>query len=172
MNACESHLLEWKESWRDDFLKVLCGFANAEGGVLQISRNDAGHPVEFKDAPRLLEDLPNKIRDVLGILPEIKLIEEKGSSIIEVRVPAYPAPINCRGHYYQRVGSTTQELKGAALDRFLLRRQGRTWDSVPLPGISLPDLDNREIALFRQHAKSSGRLSSAMLAENDEVLLN
>ena len=48
--------------------------------------------------------------------------------------PAYPSPISYRGHYYQRSGSTLQELKGAALDRFLLRKQGRTWDGVPVPG--------------------------------------
>ena len=29
------------------------------------------------------------------------------------------SPISYRGHYYQRSGSTLQEIKGAALDRFL-----------------------------------------------------
>ncbi len=37
---------EWKESWRDEFLKWICGYANAEGGVLVIGRNDSGHSVE------------------------------------------------------------------------------------------------------------------------------
>ena len=41
---------------------------------------------------------------------------------LEVVTPAYPTPISYRGHYYQRSGSTLQELKGAALDHFLLRR--------------------------------------------------
>ena len=30
----EHQTIEWKESWRDDCLKVICGFANAEGGTL------------------------------------------------------------------------------------------------------------------------------------------
>jgi hypothetical protein len=29
----ETHLVEWKESWRDEYLKWLCGFANADGGT-------------------------------------------------------------------------------------------------------------------------------------------
>jgi hypothetical protein len=35
---------EWKESWRDEYLKWICAFANAEGGLLVIGRNDAAAP--------------------------------------------------------------------------------------------------------------------------------
>ena len=41
-NAREHRHVEWKESWRDDYLRWICGFANAEGGVLVIGRNDKG----------------------------------------------------------------------------------------------------------------------------------
>ena len=30
----ENQHIEWKASWRDEYLKWICGFANAEGGVL------------------------------------------------------------------------------------------------------------------------------------------
>jgi ATP-dependent DNA helicase RecG len=39
------------------------------------------------------------------------------------------------------VDTQCQMLKGAALDRFLLRKHGRTWDSAPLPGPTVADLD-------------------------------
>lgn len=42
----EHQHIEWKEAWRDEFLKWICGFTNAEGGVLVIGRNDSGHSVE------------------------------------------------------------------------------------------------------------------------------
>jgi ATP-dependent DNA helicase RecG len=38
----ESHIIEFKETWRDEYLKWICGFANAEGGVLIIEKNDRG----------------------------------------------------------------------------------------------------------------------------------
>jgi ATP-dependent DNA helicase RecG len=66
----ESQKIEWKESWRDEYLKWICGFANAEGGVLVIGRNDKGEAVGVPNAHKLLEDLPNKIRDVLGIMTD------------------------------------------------------------------------------------------------------
>ena len=49
----ETHLVEWKESWRDDYLRWLCGFANADGGTLIIGRNDEGVAVGAPDAERL-----------------------------------------------------------------------------------------------------------------------
>jgi hypothetical protein len=55
----ESQHTEWKESWRDEYLRWVCGFANAQGGRLEIGRNDAGVVVGLADAPKLLEDLPN-----------------------------------------------------------------------------------------------------------------
>ena len=120
----ESQHTEWKESWRDDHLRSLCGFANAEGGVLVVGRDDKGKILGIPDARRLLEELPNKIRDLLGIMVDVNLRRAAGREYIELATPAYPSPISYRGHYYQRSGSTLQELKGAALDRFLLRKQG------------------------------------------------
>ena len=38
----EHQHIEWKESWRDEYQKWICGFANADGGVLVIGRNDRG----------------------------------------------------------------------------------------------------------------------------------
>lgn len=86
-------------------------------------------------------------------------------------MPAYDNPISYRGRYYQRNGSTLQALKGAALDRFLLRRQGRSWDSIPLPGLKISDLSSSTIRQFRDMAAKSGRLNPADLDMQDNRLL-
>jgi ATP-dependent DNA helicase RecG len=38
----ETQNVEWKRTWRDEFLKWICGFANAHGGKLEIGRGDTG----------------------------------------------------------------------------------------------------------------------------------
>ena len=38
----ENQNIEWKESWRDEYLKWICGFANATGGKIYIGMNDSG----------------------------------------------------------------------------------------------------------------------------------
>ena len=168
----ESQIIEWKPAWRDEYLKWICGFANAEGGVLVIGRNDAGKAIGVKDAGRLLEDIPNKVRDVLGIMVDVNLRREAGQDTVEIVVESYPYPVSYKGEYHYRSGSTKQELKGAALDRFLLRKQGRHWDGVPIPGFTVADLSARALAGFRKRAIKSRRLSAELLAEADGVLLD
>jgi ATP-dependent DNA helicase RecG len=167
----ESQQVEWKSSWRDDYLRWICGFANAEGGTLVIGRDDKGTAVGVQDAGRLMEEIPNKVRDLLGIMVEVNLRQEKGRDLVEIRVEAYPNPVSHKGEYYYRSGSTNQMLKGAALDRFLLRKHGRTWDGVPLPGVRLADLDAESLKGFRTLARRSQRLPESVLNEPDRYLL-
>ncbi len=133
----EHQHIEWKESWRDEYLKWICGFANAEGGVLVIGRNDKGVAVGVKDARKLMADIPNKVRDILGIMVDVNLRQEAGKETLEILVDPYPYPVSYKGEYHYRSGNTKQELKGAALDKFLLRKQGRHWDGVPIPYLQL-----------------------------------
>lgn len=70
---------EWKESWDDEHIKVICAFANAQGGILEIGKNDKGQFVGMSRAiaSKLLEKLPSKINAILGIIPEIDHIKEQ-----------------------------------------------------------------------------------------------
>ncbi len=167
----ESQHAEWKETWRNEFLKWICGFANAEGGVLHIGRNDRGVVVGLPDAARLLEEIPNKVRDILGIMVEVNLRTEAGQEYLEIVVEAYPYPVSYKGEYHLRSGSTKQELKGAALDKFLLRKQGRHWDGVPVPHVTVKDLSKAAIDRFRKLARQSQRLDSAILRESTPALI-
>ena len=167
----ESQHTEWKQNWRDDHLRYVSGFANGQGGRLVIGKTDTGEVLGVKHAAKLLEDLPNKIRDLLGIVVAVNVYESDGRAYLEIEVDAYPHPISYRGHYYQRSGSTLQELKGASLDRFLLRRQGRTWDGAPAPGVTTGDLSAAAIRRFRELSAASGRLDRAALAASDAGLL-
>ncbi len=162
----EHQNLEWKESWRDEYLRWICGFANAQGGKLVIGKNDRGEVVGVKDAQRLLEELPNKVRDILGILVDVDLKKTGGKEFIEITVDPYPYPISYKGQYHYRSGSTKQELKGAALDRFLLKKQGKHWDGVPLPGLNVRKLAGPALKRFRERAKESGRMDPAVLRES------
>ena len=167
----ENQRSEWKQSWRDEYLRWICGFANADGGVLMIGRNDAGQAVGVPDAARLMEYIPNKVRDVLGIMVDVNLVEEDGKELLEIVVEPYPGPISYKGEYHYRSGSTKQELKGAALSRFLLKKQGLHWDGVPLPRLTVNDLNPAALQRFRDKAAKSGRVDEQVLADSDTALL-
>lgn len=64
----ESQNTEYKSIWKDEYLKWICGFANARGGTIFIGKDDKGNVVGVNNAKKLLEDIPNKITTVLGIV--------------------------------------------------------------------------------------------------------
>lgn len=41
----ERQNIEWKESWRDEYLNWICGFANGQGGKIYIGINDKGQVI-------------------------------------------------------------------------------------------------------------------------------
>lgn len=57
----ESQNIEWKESWRDEYLKWICGYANAQGGKIYIGTNDDGTVIGVQNSKKLMEDIPNKV---------------------------------------------------------------------------------------------------------------
>ena len=167
----ESQNIEWKRSWRDEHLKWICGFANAQGGVLEIGRDDRGEVVGVKQVLRLLEEIPNKAQSLLGIVVDVNLKSESGREYLEILVEPHPNPISYKGEFHYRSGSTKQVLSGAALSRFLLQRYGRTWDDVPWPGVRLSDLDERAVDRFRRSAVESERLAPEVLDEPVDSLI-
>ncbi len=168
----EQQNIEWKESWRDEYLKWICGFANAQGGKIYIGKNDKGEIVGIDNAKRLMDDLPNKIVTNLGIVCDINLMNEDEKQFIEINVEPYPNPVNYKGQYHYRSGSTKQELKGAALDKFMLERKGKRWDGVPVPNISIADLKKETFDFFRKKAVKAQRIEDDVLTDSDEDLVD
>lgn len=168
----ESQNIEFKSNWRDEFLKWICGFANANGGTIYIGKDDAGNVVNLQDAKKLLEEIPNKVRDTLGILVDVNLREHEHGKFLEIIVERYPYPVNYKGQYHYRSGSTKQELKGAALDKFLLQKKGKRWDGVPVPHISTNDLKQETFEFFRKRALRSQRIDEENLADSNDHLID
>ena len=167
----EAQNIEWKESWHNDYFKWICGFANAQGGTLFIGKDDDGNVKHLVNARKLLEDIPNQVRDLLGLMVDVNLHTENGEDFLEIVVEPHPFPISLRGKYYYRSGSTLQELKGAALAKFLLQRQGKKWDGVPVPNVTADDLKNDTFDFFRKKATKSKRLEPEDLDGTNQELL-
>ena len=164
----ESQSIEYKKSWRDEYLKWICGFANANGGKLFIGIDDNGNVAGIDNYRELLEQLPNKFRDILGVFAEVNLQIKGNKYFLEIIVPRYDVPISMRGKYYVRTGSTLQELKGPALNEFILKRTGKTWDDIPEQRATISDIDETAISQFLKDASKAKRI----IVENDISIHN
>ncbi len=149
----ENQELEYKESWRDEYLETLSAFANTQGGKLIIGINDKNEIIGAKNAKELLENLPNKIIHKLNITPEIHLRTKERKEIIEIVIKPSNFPVSYNGKFYTRSGSTTQQLNGQELMNFLLDKSGQSWDEVIEPKATSEDIDQKAIENFIQLAK-------------------
>lgn len=155
----ENQNIEWKSNWHNDYLKWICGFANAQGGKLFIGMDDHGAVTGIDNHHELLEQLPNKFRDILGVYAEVNLHSKDNKYYLEINIPRFDVPISVRGKYYVRTGSTLQELKGPALNEFILKRTGKTWDDIPEQRATVSDVDKETINQFLHDAKIAKRIN-------------
>ena len=168
----ESQNIEYKESWRDEYLKWICGFANAQGGRIYIGIDDNQQVVGVADTKRLMEDIPNKIVNYLGIVADVNLLHKEDKDYIEIAVQPCNLPIAYHGIHHYRSGSTKQELKGAALQQFLLRKMGHSWDDIENERATLDDIDRQAIDFFLRKAVDAGRMPVDSLNETTEKVLS
>lgn len=168
----ENQNIEYKESWRDEYLKWICGFANAQGGVIYIGKNDKGRVVGLEDSKKLLTDIPNKIQATMGIVADVNLLVENGLDYISIKVTPSSFPVSYHGEYHYRSGSTKQQLVGNALSQFIIEKTGIHWEDGIANNVSLDDLDHESISIFKKAVLRKGRMSEADLNVPDVELLD
>ena len=163
----ESQNIEYKQSWKDDYLKWICGFANAQGGTLYIGIDDNGNVVGIQDAKKLLEDIPNKVVNYIGIVADVDFFQENGKDYIRISVLPSNTPVSYHGKLYYRSGSTLQELNSTAVQNFLMKKTGATWDTQIVKHASLDDIDKSAIDYFLRKGIDNGRLTNEV--KNDSL---
>lgn len=154
----EHQNIEFKKSWHDDYLKWVCGFANAQGGVMYIGQEDNGNIIGVTDVKHLMEEIPGKIKSLLGIYSQVNLLQHQDKYYIEIQTAPCSVPISLRGRFYMRAGATNQELIGPSLNDFLLRKSGKTWDDAIEPRASFDDINETTVATFLKAAEKAGRI--------------
>lgn len=167
----ESQNVEYKQSWKDEYLRWICGFANAQGGTLYIGIDDNGNVIGIDNERYLLENLPNKCIQATGIVPDIENLSQKGKAYLAIHIKASEQPVACNGKYYLRSGSTLQELTGNALTDFLLRRTNTSWDMHIVQDATLKDIDSKAVNYFVEAAVEGKRLDkSARKGTTEDIL--
>ncbi|MDR1593390.1 MAG: putative DNA binding domain-containing protein [Prevotellaceae bacterium] len=154
----ESQHIEFKEKWRDEFLKTLSAFANTAGGRMYIGIRDDGSVCGINNTTKLLEDLPNKITNILGIQANVYERKKDNLKYIEIKINKSSYSVSYSGGFYIRSGSVTRELTGNALQHFLLTSNNMTWDEMTVPDASWDEIDEETVRLFIDKAAQTNRL--------------
>lgn len=166
----EKQNIEYKQSWHDEYLKAVCGFANAQGGIIFIGKDDNGNVTGINDYKKLMDEIPNKVKDLMGILVDVNLHDENGLFYLEIITQPYAVPISLRGRYYYRSGSTKQELIGTALTDYLLRKSGKTWDEVAEHNATIEDIDDDSLKFYITASLHAGRIADVEGLSKEDLL--
>lgn len=167
----EKQNVEYKREWKDVYLKWICGFANAQGGILYIGISDNGTIYKLQNTHKLSEDLPNKIINHLGIVAEVNLLGNEPNTYIEIVVNPSDVPVSYKGSYHYRTGATKQELKGTALTQFLIKKSGKSWDNMICEKASFEDIDPLAIQYFIKKASEKKRIADHIQGDSIPTLL-
>ena len=137
MKREENQTVEYKESWHEKYLECICGYANAKGGTLYIGIEDGTKkPVGVKNANKLMEDIPNSIRNTMGIVADVAMLRfnedyEKLSVNLGKRMPVLESESD-----YFRV--TLPNLLYGFTDEQLVAAVDNSSYGVPKNGAKLP----------------------------------
>ena len=134
--------------------------------------NDNKEVIGLPDAKKLMEDIPNKIVNYLGIVEDVNLLTEGDKEYVEIVVAPSNMPIAYRGTYHYRSGSTKQELKGLALQQFIMKKMGQSWDDTPVFGATMADIDRNAIDYFLQCSIKAGRMDEDEANASTESVLH
>lgn len=167
----ENQNVEWKEIWKDDYLKWICSFANSTGGVLYIGINDNGKIIGINNAKKLVYEIPHKTKDYLGILVEVTIKRKKNLEYLCIKVAPHPYPVSLRGRYYIRSGSNTYEALGVELDRLMLKKQGIRWEKLTGHKSTIHDLNPYAIEMFKNIGLNNKTLTIDQTNTDVETLL-
>ena len=150
---------------------MVCGFANAQGGILYIGVDDKGKAVGVKNIQKLMEDIPNKIHLHLGIMADVNKYSKDGVEFLSIEVKPSSFPISYHGEFHYRSGNTKQKFTGIALSEFIMRKTGAHWEDVTVDNISVEDLDDESFKVFRREALKKKRMTEFELNVSNEELL-
>jgi len=151
LRAGEGETLDYKETWSDSCLRTIAAFANTRGGILLLGVDDSGEAVGWGGGDADLQVIANQIVSLLRIQPSLVVHDDTSVRILMIDVAQSRAGVSLRGRYCRRVGSTTQEVVGEELERFLINRRGGSWDAIP-EDAPLTEIDEEAVSTFCRQA--------------------
>ncbi len=157
--------------------ETLCAFLNGKGGMVLLGVTDNQKIIGQIISDHSRQEIANILRKYEPTANiEIEYIDV-GDSRQVIVLTAHPdhrcLPYAFEGKSYERKQSTTGMMSQSKYQQILLNRNltPLAWESIPAIGISLDDLDKKEIAATVQDMIRKKRLEPHMISENVTEIL-
>jgi ATP-dependent DNA helicase RecG len=174
----EGSTLEFKRSTGElrEGMQTLCGFLNGSGGAVLFGvRADGameGQSVSDKTLREVAQAMDRFEPPVHVSIHRVKIKGDRQVVAVGVEDGQEVRPFTYEGRAYERVGSTTRRMPQAKYERLLVERghARRRWENLPAEGLTLKDLDRKEILRTRELAIQQNRISPDTSGDIGEIL--
>ena len=174
----EGPALEFKRSTGElkEGMQTLCAFLNRSGGTLLFGIRPAataeGQDVSdqtLRDIAQALDRFEPPVNVPVERLP---LGKRREVLILRVKGTSDSIPFTFEGRPYERVGNTTRKMSQETYEKLLLERghAKRRWENLPAEGLTLKDLDRKEILRTRELAIQQSRISPETSQDIGDIL--
>ncbi len=131
---------------------VLAGMANANGGTVLLGVAPRAREVHGVSQPEEVIDRVFQaalLADPPLVLPLPTLRPFQNKQVLQICVPhGLPNVYSVDGRYWVREGTQTNPLAARRLRQLLMERGAVNFESRPMPGASLDDLDAQQVAAY------------------------
>lgn len=159
---------------RTEAAKTVCAMLNARGGFVFFGVTPKRTLQGQQIGEGTLEDVAAELRRIdPPAFPEIETVAlHNGNAVIVLRVPGGSGPYTYDGRAYKRQGPTTILMPRTEYERLLAERMHAStrWENQPAAGITLDDLDGREIVRTLNEAVRRGRMDDPGTRDPLELL--
>jgi ATP-dependent DNA helicase RecG len=162
----ESTEIELKRSFHSnqEFSKIICAFANSQGGVVIVGINPdksiEGVNDNLDELQRRISDSSSNIHPRPTMEIEQNSIDNKNIIVIKVHKADSSVFHSFEGAIYVRIGSTTQKLEGDSILEFLRNRQILLFDEGLEYSAKLESIDKQKIEEYLNSRNQSGYLNA------------
>ncbi|ODS37192.1 MAG: hypothetical protein A7316_01985 [Candidatus Altiarchaeales archaeon WOR_SM1_86-2] len=153
----ESENVEFKKSTAqmERALKSICAFLNHLGGGVYFGIHK-GKVIGQEVSDQTLKSISQRIRQRIKpeISPQIKVLESEGKKIIEVGVKeGMNKPYYLDGVAHKRVGTENVVIPPEEIERIILEKRKKNWESEICEEVSLEDVDEKKVRWFVREAR-------------------
>ncbi len=161
---------EWKEVWKNEYLKTVSALYNSEGGRFIVGRRDDGTYVGVADVKDTLKVISDSIQNVLGISLPVRSETFDGTVCVVIDIPKGTALIDYDGRYYKRVGNTTRLIRGNELKDIIASERGTYWMDES-SGSSADAISRDAVRTFVSMGKEIGRIPEGVDPDDVQTIL-
>jgi len=131
------------------------------GCRIVIGKRDDGEVVGVSNPRGLMEEIPNSILNLMNFHPNIEPMMEDGKTCLILTIKPQDDPVDLRGVYYTRSGSTTVRVTGRDIRPFVMERLGLNGIDVISKRVNIEDISSEAVGEFVKRGQEKGHISLA-----------